>query len=133
VSDGESAPAAPSGDASATARDKYHCPSCGAEANWNPARQALVCSFCGTESKATLRVRGAADAGSHRAPSPGRRSPTQILAPVWLLAYIYRGRAYQVVVNGVTGKTSGARRWSWVKIALTAIAILLVLVVLGRG
>jgi len=41
----------------ATARDKYHCPACGAEANWNPAKQRLICPFCGTESPATLEVR----------------------------------------------------------------------------
>jgi len=45
---------------SATAREKYACPACGAEANWNPAKQALVCPFCGTESPATLQTRGAA-------------------------------------------------------------------------
>lgn len=39
---------------SATAQQKFHCPSCGAEATWNPAKQALVCGFCGTESPATL-------------------------------------------------------------------------------
>ena len=43
----------------ASARDKFHCPACGAEAHWNPTRQALVCPFCGTESPATLEVRGA--------------------------------------------------------------------------
>lgn len=43
----------------ATAREKYHCPACGAEAQWNPARQALICAFCGTESPATLEKRGA--------------------------------------------------------------------------
>jgi hypothetical protein len=43
----------------ATARDKYHCPACGAEAQWNPAKQALVCAFCGTTSSATLETRGA--------------------------------------------------------------------------
>ena len=37
---------------SSTARQKYHCPACGAEAHWNPAKQALVCPFCGTESPA---------------------------------------------------------------------------------
>lgn len=42
----------------ATAREKYHCPACGAEAHWNPGRQALVCPFCGTESPATLQQRG---------------------------------------------------------------------------
>ena len=44
---------------SATARKKYACPACGGEANWNPAKQALVCPFCGTESPATLQTRGA--------------------------------------------------------------------------
>jgi hypothetical protein len=46
-------------DGVATARDKYHCPSCGAESNWNPAKQALVCPFCGMESPATLSTRAA--------------------------------------------------------------------------
>jgi len=50
---------APGGDAVATAREKFHCPACGAEAHWNPAKQALVCPFCGTESPATLQTRGA--------------------------------------------------------------------------
>jgi DNA-directed RNA polymerase subunit RPC12/RpoP len=44
--------------AAVTARGEYHCPACGAEAHWNPARHALVCSYCGTESKATLETRG---------------------------------------------------------------------------
>jgi hypothetical protein len=39
----------------ASAREEYHCPACGAEAHWNPAKQALVCPFCGTESPATLQ------------------------------------------------------------------------------
>ena len=43
----------------ATAREKFHCPACGAEAHWNPAKQALICPFCGTESPATLETRGA--------------------------------------------------------------------------
>jgi hypothetical protein len=44
-------------DVVATAQEKFHCPACGAEAHWNPARQALVCPFCGTESPATLQAR----------------------------------------------------------------------------
>ena len=34
----------------AVAREKFACPACGAEAQWNPAKQALVCPFCGTTS-----------------------------------------------------------------------------------
>src|SRR5260221_10053697 len=33
-----------------SARSKFSCPACGAEAQWNPAKQALVCPFCGTVS-----------------------------------------------------------------------------------
>jgi len=47
------------GRPSATAREKYECPACGADAHWNAAKQALVCPFCGTESPATLQTRGA--------------------------------------------------------------------------
>jgi len=42
----------------ATARSKFSCPSCGAEATWNPAKKALVCGFCGTESPATVELTG---------------------------------------------------------------------------
>ena len=33
-----------------TALEKHECPACGAQAEWNPAKQKLVCPFCGTES-----------------------------------------------------------------------------------
>ena len=46
-------------DSNVTAREKFACPACGADAHWNPAKQALVCPFCGTESPATLQKRGA--------------------------------------------------------------------------
>ena len=50
-----------------------------------------------------------------------------ILAPVWMLTYVYGAKPYQVVVNGVTGTISGTRPWSWVKITLLVIAALIVL------
>ena len=34
----------------ATAQKKFSCPSCGGEAQWNPAKKLLVCPFCGTTS-----------------------------------------------------------------------------------
>jgi hypothetical protein len=40
------------------AQQKFNCPACGAEANWNPAKQALVCSYCGTVSPAEIRADG---------------------------------------------------------------------------
>lgn len=42
-----------------TARSKFACPACGAEAQWNPAKQALVCPFCGTVSPMSAPPDGA--------------------------------------------------------------------------
>jgi hypothetical protein len=42
------------------ALEKYPCAACGAQAEWNPAKQALVCSFCGTVSPFTLDATGGA-------------------------------------------------------------------------
>jgi len=44
-----------------TALDKYPCAACGAQAQWNPAKQLLVCPFCGTSTPfnvdaATLQI-----------------------------------------------------------------------------
>ena len=33
-----------------TALSKFPCPACGAQAEWNPGKEKLVCPFCGTES-----------------------------------------------------------------------------------
>jgi hypothetical protein len=33
-----------------SALEKYPCAACGAQAQWNPARQQLVCPFCGTSA-----------------------------------------------------------------------------------
>lgn len=33
-----------------TALEKHACPACGAQAEWNPTTQKLMCPFCGTES-----------------------------------------------------------------------------------
>jgi hypothetical protein len=45
--------------AETVALSKFACPACGGEANWNPAKQRLVCPFCGTESPAKLDREGA--------------------------------------------------------------------------
>jgi hypothetical protein len=51
-----------------------------------------------------------------------------ILVPAWLVSYTYRGRLYQVVANGHTGRIAGRYPKSAWKILL---AVLLALVVLG--
>jgi hypothetical protein len=40
------------------ALEKHPCPACGAQAEWNPGKQKLVCPFCGTESPYTVTATG---------------------------------------------------------------------------
>ena len=49
-----------------------------------------------------------------------------ILLPIWLAAFRYRGKVYQILVNGQTGEVEGARPYSWIKIALAVGAGLIV-------
>ncbi len=39
-----------------TAQKKFSCPLCGGEARWDPAKQALVCMYCGTASPAQINA-----------------------------------------------------------------------------
>ena len=41
---------------SATAQHTFSCPACGAEAQWNPGKQELVCPYCGTTSPAQIEL-----------------------------------------------------------------------------
>lgn len=45
-----------------------------------------------------------------------------LLLPVWMLAYRYGEKSYQVVVNAGTGEVQGDRPYSWIKIALAVAA-----------
>jgi len=37
-----------------SALDKYPCAACGAQAEWNPAKQLLICPFCGSSTPFTI-------------------------------------------------------------------------------
>ncbi len=61
-----------------------------------------------------------------------------LLLPVWISAYLYNGRTYHFLVNARTGEVQGERPWSWVKITLLVLTILLaiaivLLIVNGNG
>ena len=45
-----------------------------------------------------------------------------LLLPIWLLAYRYNDKVFQVVINAATGKVQGERPYSWVKIGLTILS-----------
>ncbi|ANM32231.1 hypothetical protein ABI59_12650 [Acidobacteria bacterium Mor1] len=50
-----------------------------------------------------------------------------LLLPIWMLAYRYKGKSFQVVVNAGTGEVQGDRPWSVGKIALAVLAGLVVI------
>ena len=45
-----------------------------------------------------------------------------LLLPVWLMAYRYHEKTYQVMINAGTGEVQGERPYSWVKITLAVLA-----------
>jgi len=53
-----------------------------------------------------------------------------VLLPMWIAAYKFNNRKYQVLVNGRSGVVMGERPWSWIKITLFVLAILATLAVL---
>lgn len=54
------------------------------------------------------------------------------LLPVWVANYRYHEKLFQLLINGRTGKVSGERPWSWMKIIrLIAIVLLIVGVIVA--
>lgn len=51
------------------------------------------------------------------------------LLPIWVSAYEYHQKPYRFLVNGVTGKCTGTAPWSWVKITLLVMTILIILMI----
>lgn len=47
-----------------------------------------------------------------------------LLLPVWLMAYRYRERTYQVVINAATGEVQGERPYSFAKILFAILGVL---------
>jgi hypothetical protein len=56
-----------------------------------------------------------------------------ILAPVWLLSYTFGAKAFQCVINGVSGAIAGEYPKSPWKIALLVIAIVIVVIVVASS
>jgi DNA-directed RNA polymerase subunit RPC12/RpoP len=47
-----------------------------------------------------------------------------LLVPVYASAYQFKGKAFQIVINGRTGEVQGERPYSWLKIGCLTIAII---------
>lgn len=53
-----------------------------------------------------------------------------ILLPVWIMAYRYHDKTYQVLVNGQSGEVIGKHPYSWFKISSLIIILLIVFAVI---
>lgn len=51
-----------------------------------------------------------------------------LMLPVWMSSFVYKGKVYQFMVNGQTGKVSGKAPISPIRVA---IAILIGIVIIG--
>ena len=56
-----------------------------------------------------------------------------VLLPVYIGAYRFNNKIYQIVVNGRTGEVQGDRPYSWVKIALFVIFLIFVVLIISSG
>jgi hypothetical protein len=59
-------------------------------------------------------------------PTFSGRTFKHVLVPVWLLSYNYGAKAFQVIVNGYTGKIAGKYPISWWKVLLVILLALIV-------
>lgn len=53
-----------------------------------------------------------------------------VLLPVWLASYRFQGKVYQVSINGRTGKVTGKRPYSWIKIGIAALIAIIIAIIL---
>jgi len=53
-----------------------------------------------------------------------------VLLPMWICSYRYKQKVYRFLVNARTGEVQGQRPWSWVKIALVALAVAAIVLLL---
>jgi DNA-directed RNA polymerase subunit RPC12/RpoP len=56
---------------------------------------------------------------------------TQVLLPVWMGSYQYRGQRYRLLINGQTGRVAGSKPTDSVKVSLVILGAVIVLVLLG--
>lgn len=50
-----------------------------------------------------------------------------LLLPMWLMSYRFQEKVYHVTINAVTGEVQGDRPYSWWKITLAVLAVLIVI------
>ncbi len=53
-----------------------------------------------------------------------------LLLPVWISSFQYKGKIYQFIINGQTGKVSGKTPFSFVKLGVIAVAVIIIWIIL---
>ena len=56
-----------------------------------------------------------------------------LLLPVWMLAYAWNTKTYQIIVNACNGDVEGERPYSWVKITVAVLAVAAIAVAIAVG
>lgn len=54
-----------------------------------------------------------------------------LLLPIYAGAYQFNGKTFQIVVNGRTGEVQGERPYSWLKITLFVLFLIVLLAILA--
>jgi hypothetical protein len=68
-------------------------------------------------------------------PSYSGQTFKHVLVPIWMLSYTYGAKAFQVIVNGYSGKMAGEYPksvWKIVLLVCVALIIVLILVMFGE-
>ena len=91
------------------------------------AQNARATMDARTQSLCDAEVPGDTHRGLQVASDYSAQTFKHVLVPVWILAYNYGSQSYQVIVNGYTGAMAGKHPLSWVKIALTVLAVLILI------
>ena len=60
------------------------------------------------------------------------RKEIRLLLPVWIGAYRFHDRVFQIAVNARTGEVQGDRPYSSVKITILVLVILLAIVMIAQ-
>ena len=55
-----------------------------------------------------------------------------ILLPIWISSYRYQNKVYRFLINGRTGQVQGERPYSWMKIALAVVAVIVLIFVIAK-
>jgi hypothetical protein len=97
---------------------------------FNAAEQALGQMHAKLEQLCARQVPGDTYRNLRIAPEYSERTFKHVLVPVWLLSYHYGAKAFQVIVNGYTGRIAGRYPYSiWKTLLLVALAAAVMIVV----